>query len=216
MNRWKLACLKSPDSDWNYYRDKSLAFTGEALAFSRMQAGGEIRKARRPVRFHFARIGHIVGERPNMPRFSKPIYKLGINPVVDPPDNVMGAIFVQAGKSTGPIPVRGSLNGAEFVQTLVRYRGAWRLYINGPMLKDSGLNVGDVADVEIEFDPRPRDVPIPEALATAFRDNAEAKTAFDRLTPSRQKEILKYIGSLKSEDAITRNVERVLKQLRQG
>src|SRR5215204_6244451 len=102
-----------------------------------------------------------------MPRFSKPIYKIGINPVVDPPEAILNTIFAQAGRSKGPIAVRGKLNGAEFIQTLVKFRGAWRLYINGPMLKESGLEVGDIAKVEIEFDPRPRKVSMPAALAAA-------------------------------------------------
>ena len=45
-------------------------------------------------------------------RFKANIYKIGINPVVDPPDKILRAIFTQAGKNKGPIPVRGRLNGA--------------------------------------------------------------------------------------------------------
>ena len=148
-----------------------------------------------------------------MPRFSKPIYKIGINPVVDPPEAILNTVFDQAGRSRGPIPVRGKLNGAGFIQTLVRFRGAWRLYINGPMLKDSGLKVGDTAEVDIEFDPRPRQVPMPEALTAALRKKKKAKVVFDELPPSRKKEICKYIGSLKSDAAIQKNVERILKIL---
>ncbi len=148
-----------------------------------------------------------------MVRFSQTIYKTGINPVVDPPDAVLNRVFKQAGKFSGPIPVRGTINGAEFTQTLVRYKGAWRLYINGPMLKDSGTAVGDCVRIEIEFDPEPRDVPVPAKLGEAFRSNPSAKAAFDLLAPSRRKEILRYIGSLKSAEAIEKNVERVLAQL---
>lgn len=151
-----------------------------------------------------------------MQRFSAEIYKIGINPVVDPPDDVLKAIFEQAAKDKGPIPVRGVLNGAPFVQTLVRYAGAWRLYINGPMLKDSGLTVGDIAKVEIEFDPRPREAPMPPKLRAAFRKSATARKLFESLPPSRQKEILRYIGSLKSDESIERNVERVISQLLGG
>ena len=151
-----------------------------------------------------------------MPRFSKPIYKLGINPVVDPPDDILRAIFEAAAKSKGPIPVRGRLNGAEFIQTLVRFRGAWRLYINGPMLRDAGLAVGDVANIDIEFDPRPRELPVPAALAAALKKNRRAAVAFGELTPSRQKEIIRYIGSLKSAEAIAKNVDRVIGQLCSG
>ena len=109
-----------------------------------------------------------------MVKFASKIYKIGINPVIDPPDDVLNALFLQAGKSTGPIPVRGRVNGAEFTQTLIKYSGAWRLYINGPMLKSSGLNVGDAAEIEIEFDPRPREVPMPKQLAAALRANAKS------------------------------------------
>jgi hypothetical protein len=73
-------------------------------------------------------------------------------------------VFAQAGKAKGPIPVRGTVNGADFIQTLIKYQGAWRLYINGQMLKDSGSKVGDTARFEIEFDPRPRDVSMPSHL----------------------------------------------------
>jgi len=149
-----------------------------------------------------------------MPRFLNAIYKIGINPVVDPPDSVMKIIFAQAGRSRGPIAVCGKLNGAEFVQTLVKYKGAWRLYINGPMLKSSGLKVGDVAKVDIEFDPRPRQVPIPPALADGLGKDKKARAAFDKLAPSRQKEIFRYIGSMKTQESIDRNVSRILSHLR--
>lgn len=149
-----------------------------------------------------------------MVKFSSKIFKLGINPVVDPPDRIMRALFDQAGRSRGPIPVRGRLNGAEFVQTLVKYQGVWRLYINGPMLKASGLSVGELAKIEIEFDLRPRDVPMPEALSIAFRKDKRAKAAFEKLSPSRQKEISRYIGSLKTAESVKRSVDRVIAQLR--
>jgi hypothetical protein len=145
--------------------------------------------------------------------FSALIHKLGINPVVDTPDDVLNAIFEQAGRAKGPVPVRGRINGAGFLQTLVKYRGSWRLYINGAMLKSSGLGVGDTAFIEIELDPHPREEPMPPKLKAAFRKNAAARKSFEQLTPSRRKEILRYINSLKSDDSIKRNVAHVISQL---
>ena len=150
-----------------------------------------------------------------MPRFSATIYKLGINPVVDPPERVLAAIFKDAGRSKGPIPVRGRVNAAVFQQTLVKYSGAWRLYINGEMLKASGAKVGETVKIDVEFDPSPREVRMPEALAQAFSKARAARSAFDKLAPSRQKEILRYIGSLKTEESIRKNVEKIVRQLRQ-
>ena len=149
-----------------------------------------------------------------MPRFSATIYKLWINPVVDPPEKVLAKIFERAGRSRGPIPVYGLLDGAEFRQTLVKYGGTWRLYINGLMLKSSGARVGDKVKIEIEFDPRPRKAAMPQSLRSALSNDANAMKAFSKLSASRQKEICRYIGSLKTAEAIEKNVEKVIRQLR--
>lgn len=149
-----------------------------------------------------------------MMKFSAEIYKLGINPVVDPPEKVVQAVFKQSGKLKGPIPVRGTINGADFVQTLVRYKGKWRLYVNGEMLKSSGLGVGDTAKIELDFDPRERTIPCPPKFRLVLDSDASVAKAFGKLTPGRQNEILRYLGSLKSDEALDRNIERVLAQLR--
>ena len=149
-----------------------------------------------------------------MARFSSTIYKLGINPVVDPPENILMKLFEQAGRSKGPIPVCGKVNGAGFTQTLIKYQGAWRLYINSKMLKDSGLSVGETAQIDIAFDPQPRNVPTSPALDVALSKDKKARARFDALSPSRQKEILRYLDSLKSAESIDKNVVRIIKHLR--
>lgn len=149
-----------------------------------------------------------------MPRFSATIYKLGINPVVDPPKRVLNALFKKSGRSKGPIPVRGKLNGAEFQQTLVKYAGEWRLYVNGVMLKASGMKVGDEVRVEIEFDSSPPEFGMPKQLSLALGKDKTARFEFKKLPPSRQKEIFRYLGSLKSEASIEKNVRRVISHLK--
>jgi len=149
-----------------------------------------------------------------MIKFTSEIYRLGINPVIDPPDDVLQLVFAQAGKAKGPIPVRGTVNGADFIQTLIKYQGAWRLYINGQMLKDSGSKVGDTARIEIEFDPRPRDVSMPSHLKAALGRDKKAKKAFGALSPSRQKEIFRYVNSLRTEESIARNVDKIIRQMK--
>ncbi len=149
-----------------------------------------------------------------MVTFTAKIGKLGINPVIDPPENVMAEIFEQAGRSRGPIPVHGTLDGAPFVQTLVKYKGKWRLYVNGEMIKASGAAVGSVAAVELEYDPKKRPVPVPERFKAFLDSDHRLASAFASLTPGRQKEILRYLGSLKTDDSLDRNIQRVVAQLR--
>jgi hypothetical protein len=145
-----------------------------------------------------------------MSRFSQKISKVGINPCVVPPKDVLKALFTKAQKNKGPIPVRGRLNGALYTQTLVKYQGKWRLYINTPMLKASGLQTGDIAHVEIAYDARDRSVPMHARLLRALQRNKRAKGAFAMLTPHRQREINRYMRSLKSPEALERSVEHVM------
>jgi hypothetical protein len=146
--------------------------------------------------------------------FSAVVRIIGINPYVTPPAAVRDALFAQAQKETSPIPVRGTLNDHAFTQTLVKYAGAWRLYLNGPMLKAAKLGVGDRAHVEIAYDPTPRTTPVHPLFAAALKADAKARAAFDALIPSRQKEILRYLQNLKSDASVARNVEIFLKHLR--
>jgi Uncharacterized protein conserved in bacteria len=148
-----------------------------------------------------------------MKSFSAKIFIIGVNPYVLLPNTVLQSLFKQAGKDRGAIPVRGTLNGNAFAQTLVKYSGKWRLYLNTPMRKAAGIDVGDIANVKIEYDPEPRIVPMHPKLQQAFSKNKTAKSAFEALTPSRQKEILRYIGFLKSEESVKANVEKVINNL---
>jgi hypothetical protein len=120
-----------------------------------------------------------------MERFTAKILKIGINPYVGVPEGVLNTLFKQADKNKRPIPVRGTVNGKSFIfmQTLVKYQGAWRLYLSTPMRQDAGIDVGDDAKVEIEFDPEPRIVPIHPKFARALSKNREVKASFEKLAP---------------------------------
>ena len=148
-----------------------------------------------------------------MESFSARIHIIGINPYVAVPEDVLHNLFEQAGKNKGPTLVRGTLNGKNFRQTLVKYQGAWRLYLNTPMRRGAGIDVGDEATVELEFDPEPRIVPMHPKFARALSRNREAKTAFEKLAPSRQKEILRYLNSMKTDESLVRNIEKVIQHL---
>lgn len=148
-----------------------------------------------------------------MKSFSAKILKIGINPYVLLPANVLKELFSQSGKSKGPIPVKGLLNGKKFTQTLVKYSGKWRLYLNTPMRKATGIDVGDIANVSIEFDSTPRIIPVHPELIKALSKNINAKKVFEEMAPSRQKEIIRYLNFMKTEESLARNVEKVIRHL---
>ena len=86
-----------------------------------------------------------------MKSFSSKIQLIGVNPYVLLPVSVLKHLFEQAGKDKGAIAVKGKLNGKSFIQNLVKYSGKWRLYLNGPMRQAAGIDVGDMANVEIDL-----------------------------------------------------------------
>jgi hypothetical protein len=148
-----------------------------------------------------------------MKKFSAHIEIIGINPFVFVPEKILAALFKQAGKDKGPIRVKGTVNGDGYRQSLVRYKGHWRLYINTTMLKDSPKRIGEKIVLTIEFDPEERVVEMPPKLAAALKANKKAERAFEGLTASRRKEIVRYIANLKTEESVERNVERVISHL---
>lgn len=132
------------------------------------------------------------------------------NPFVYLPTDVLENLFCQANKRKGHIPVKGMINGKSFQQTLVKYSGDWRLYINMVMLKNSPKRIGEEIQVEIEFDPSDRSIETHPKWNKALNDNKDANGVFEKLSASKQKEIVRYISNLKTEKSVERNVERAI------
>lgn len=149
----------------------------------------------------------------SMHSFSASLEIIGINPFVFVPEEILQSIFEKAGKDKGAIPVCGKVNGNDYLQNLVKYSGHWRLYINMVMLKDSPKRIGEKLEIDIDFDPKPRTIPVHPKWIKTLKENPEAKAAFKKLSPSRQKEIVRYFSHLKTEESVDRNIEKALKHL---
>ncbi len=145
-----------------------------------------------------------------MSKFKATIEIIGINPFVPVPEKILAMIFKKAGKDKGSIPICGTINGNAYQQTLVKYSGAWRLYINGSMLKNSPKRIGETIIVTVTLDPSDRTIQPHPKLVKALRENIEAKTAFDKLTPSAQREIIRYIAHLKNPESVDTNIKRAV------
>lgn len=145
--------------------------------------------------------------------FKAEIKIIGINPFVFVSEEALNYIFHQSGKNKGQLPVKMKIDGHEFKQTLVKYAGDWRLYLNTPMRKAAGKDIGDTATFEIEFDTEERTISINPKLVQALAENKQAKDVFDGLAPHLQKEIIRYIANLKTEESIDRNVKKAIQFL---
>ena len=145
-----------------------------------------------------------------MPSFSAKIFIIGINPYVLLPENILQTVFKSAGTNKSPIPVKGKIDGHIFRQTLVKYAGKWRLYLNTDMRLSCGKDVGDKATFSVQFDKEERITPMHPALDAALRNNKTAEKMFNELAPYLQKEIKRYINALKTDTSVNKNIQKAI------
>jgi hypothetical protein len=145
-----------------------------------------------------------------MYKFKAPLSIIGVNPFVFVPEEILKELFEQSGKNKGYIPVLVTINGIKHKQTLVRYSGDWRLYINTKMLKNSPKRIAEVIELGIEHDSEDRVIEMHAGFLSVLEQNSEAREVYLNLPASRQKEIVRYISQLKSEESVVRNIEKAI------
>lgn len=145
-----------------------------------------------------------------MKKFKATLEILDINPFVFVPNEILEQLFLDAKKDKGSIPICGTINGEKYIQTLVKYKGDWRLYINTKMLSNSPKRIGETIKVTIKYDSAERIITPNPKLVKALKENPKAKKVFDQLSASKQKEIIKYISFLKTEESIERNIIKAI------
>lgn len=151
-------------------------------------------------------------------RFTRRIAIRGINPYL-----VVSAREASRVKSgwRRPLPVLVTIDGEPQQPARVNLMpagdGSFYLYLNGPLRAASGSAVGDRVTAELAFDATYRGGPahrMPASLRAALRAEAKLSHAWKALTPSRRKEILRYLATLRSDAARERNVVKVLAMLK--
>ena len=114
-------------------------------------------------------------------------------------------------------PVAGTVNGTPFRGRLMVYGGVTYLGFRKE-IRDAagGIGQGDDVELEIERDDAPREVEVPEALATALAGDPEAQEVFDGLAFTHRKEYATWIADAKKDETRERRVRRALEMLRGG
>lgn len=122
-----------------------------------------------------------------------------------------------------PLPVRVRVNGkpqtAWRIHMMPMGGGNFYLYLHGAVRKASGTKVGDSVMVEVEFDAEYKSGPahpMPLWFRGALNKNRKAMQAWEKLIPSRKKELLRHFDRLKSTEAQERNLQRAMHVLAGG
>lgn len=139
-------------------------------------------------------------------RFSARIFKIGINPVVDVPEKVSGALGAR-----GSFPVAGLLNDVPIRATLVPAgAGRHRLYLNTAMREAAGVAAGDTVQLALARDPHPRPAEIPDDLREALERHDGALETFESLTASWRRSAIVRLEDARRASTRRKRIQRIL------
>ena len=129
---------------------------------------------------------------------------------IEVPAKVVAAL----GSSKRP-PVRATINGYTYRSTVAVMGGAFMLGISEEVRKGAGVSGGDMIDIDLELDDKPRDVELPPDFAAALGRNAKAKKLFEGLSYSKKNVLVRALD-VKAADVRNERIAKTVEQLKEG
>ena len=79
-----------------------------------------------------------------------------------------------------------------------------------------GKSFGDEVNITVELDTEPRVIELPSELKKAFKTEQEAKSFFDKLSYTHQREYMNWINEAKREETRQNRIVKAVEMLKQG
>ncbi|MFF2371542.1 YdeI/OmpD-associated family protein [Agromyces sp. NPDC058110] len=140
-------------------------------------------------------------------RFETTMSQSGNNTGIEVPEEVIEAL----GAGRKP-PVVVTVNGYEYRSTVAVMGGRYMISFSSDKRAATGIGGGDPIVVDLEVDTEPRTVVVPADLADALAA-ADARGAFDALSPSARKAHVTNVESAKAPETRQRRVESIVAKL---
>ncbi len=110
----------------------------------------------------------------------------------------------------GQVPVRVTLNGFAFRNSLMPRAGVHILGVGKDVLTSAAAAPGDTVQVEFVLDDAPRTVIVPADLETALRRAPAAVKSFASFSYSHKKEYVDWIESAKKPETRANRIEKAV------
>jgi hypothetical protein len=127
------------------------------------------------------------------------------------PPEVVGAL----GSGKRP-PVRVTINGYTYRNTVAVMGGAYLVGVSAEHRAGAGVAAGDVVDVDLELDTAAREVTVPADFATALDADPAARRTFDALSYSNRSWHVLSIEGAKSDETRQRRIAKSIESLHAG
>jgi hypothetical protein len=128
---------------------------------------------------------------------------------------VPAEVVAALGTSKRP-PVRVTINGYTYRNTVAMYGGVFMLGVSAEHRAAAGVQAGDDLDIDIELDTAPREVAVPADFAAALAANTDAQRFFDGLSYSHRLRHVLAIEQAKTIETRQRRIEKAISMLREG
>ena len=127
------------------------------------------------------------------------------------PDDVVGAL----GSGKRP-PVRVTINGYTYRNTIAVMGGEYMVGVSAEHRAAAGVAGGDELDVEIELDTAPREVTVPDDFAAALDAEPTARATFDGLSYSNRSWHVLQVTGAKTDETRQRRIGKSVEALKAG
>jgi bifunctional DNA-binding transcriptional regulator/antitoxin component of YhaV-PrlF toxin-antitoxin module len=112
------------------------------------------------------------------------------------------------------VPVKATVNGAEYRGTIVRMGGKYMLGIPKAFREAAGIKPGDNIVVTLQKDTEERTVAIPPDLAKELKKDKALQEAWDKLSFTIRKENARDLEKAKRPETRVRRLEKTVDMLR--
>lgn len=109
-----------------------------------------------------------------------------------------------------------TVDGFTFRTSIAKMGGRFLLGVSVERRAQSGIEPGQVFDVDVALDTAPREVEVPDDLAAALAADVRAKKFWDTLSHSKQSWHVDQVTSAKKAETRTARVEKSVAMLRDG
>jgi uncharacterized protein YdeI (YjbR/CyaY-like superfamily) len=109
------------------------------------------------------------------------------------------------------------IEGVPYRGLLVRMGGPNHILIILKGIREQiGKTFGDKVKITVEPDTEPRVIEVPKDLLKAFKKDKEAKTFFDKLSYTHQREYVMWINEAKREETRQNRIVKTIEMLKKG
>ncbi|HEU4866989.1 MAG TPA: YdeI/OmpD-associated family protein [Actinomycetota bacterium] len=119
------------------------------------------------------------------------------------------------GKGKKP-PVKVTINGYTYRNTVAVYGGVYMLGVSAEHREGAGVEAGEEIEVELELDTEPRVLEIPADLTEALEREPEAKSYFDGLSYSNKRRHVLAIEGAKAAETRQRRIDKSVAMFKEG